>query len=150
VAITFVAVCFAWVFFRAVDMPTALGIVKGMLGMNGVELPDAVGQRLGAIMPLLERWGVGFYLGGGTRFAESWIWIIAGGLIAFGLPNTQEITRKFRPALSVDARPTHVDGVLSRFLTWMPSRAWAVVIGLVAIASLLSLSRPSEFLYFQF
>jgi hypothetical protein len=33
---------------------------------------------------------------------------------------------------------------------WQPSRRWAMYIGVILLGSLLSLSRPAEFLYFQF
>lgn len=34
--LTFVLVCFAWVFFRATDFAMAIGICKGMLGLHGI------------------------------------------------------------------------------------------------------------------
>ena len=40
---TFICVCFAWVFFRATDLPAALALLKTML------LPDDFGYRLGSI-----------------------------------------------------------------------------------------------------
>jgi alginate O-acetyltransferase complex protein AlgI len=39
---------------------------------------------------------------------------------------------------------------LTKTWTWTLSRAWAVAFGILAVAALLSLNRPSEFLYFQF
>jgi alginate O-acetyltransferase complex protein AlgI len=144
IALTFVAVCFAWVFFRAPDLPRALAVVQGMLGGFGVSLPEALGQQLGALRPALEQLGVSFYLGGGTRFVEAYAWIVPAALIAFFAPNTQQIMAKFEPALDFDssARPVK--------LHWQPSRAWAWFIGALAVVSLLALNRPSEFLYFQF
>jgi alginate O-acetyltransferase complex protein AlgI len=38
-SITFVAVVVGWVFFRAESIPSALGVLKGMAGLNGIELP---------------------------------------------------------------------------------------------------------------
>jgi hypothetical protein len=121
-----------------------------MIGFHGVGLPDAVGSRLGPLASFLKGLGVDFYLGGGSRFVESWGWIAFAAVIAFFLPNTQELTRSFEPAL--DFKPHSASmrgGPLSR-LTWTPSRRWAMFLGALAIASLLSLSRPNEFLYFQF
>ena len=34
VAITFVIVCFAWVFFRAADLPAAVRYCRSMLGLS--------------------------------------------------------------------------------------------------------------------
>ena len=39
VVITFVCVVVAWVFFRATNLDTALNVLNGMIGLNGVVLP---------------------------------------------------------------------------------------------------------------
>lgn len=144
--LTFMSVCVAWVFFRATELDTAMQILKGMSGEFGIALPDAIGNRIGSFKLPLEKAGVSFFLGGGRQFMETWAWTTFAAFLAFALPNTQEITQKFEPALdfSSHARPP------AKFLAWTPSRRWAVLIGLLAVASLLSLNRPSEFLYFQF
>jgi hypothetical protein len=36
------------------------------------------------------------------------------------------------------------------WLTWRPSYLWAIVLVVCAVVSVLSMSRASEFLYFQF
>ena len=40
--LTFLAVVIAWVFFRAENLPTALSILEGMAGWNGIELAESV------------------------------------------------------------------------------------------------------------
>ncbi len=146
-ALTFVAVCFAWVFFRAPDLATALPIVAGMLGAHGIALPDAIAIRLGPLAQTLEGLGITFYLGGGGRFIETWAWVCAAAAIAFALPNTQELMRRHAPALDF-ATERAAFGVWHG--AWTPSGYWALTIALLAAASLLALNRPSEFLYFQF
>jgi len=79
----------------------------------------------------------------------TWFWVVVAGFIAFALPNTQEIVRRFRPALE-DPRATMAPSLALARLTWAPRLGWAVVIGVLLGAGLLSLSRPTEFLYFQF
>jgi hypothetical protein len=37
--VTFIAVVFAWVFFRAQDVVSATSMINGMLGQNGLVLP---------------------------------------------------------------------------------------------------------------
>jgi hypothetical protein len=151
-AITFVAVCFAWVFFRSPDLATSWEIVRGMTGGYGIGLPEAIANKLEIFAPALETLGVSFYLGGGSRFIETWGWIVFAAVIAFLLPNTQELTRRFDPALDF-VPPVETETVtanpVSR-LTWTPSRNWGVVLGILTVISLLSLTRPNEFLYFQF
>ena len=150
VAITFIAVCAAWVFFRSPDLVTSLTILRGMAGGFGADLPDSIAHKLGAVQPALAALGVGTYLGGGAVFIETWAWILAAGAIAFGFPNTQEIMRRFAPALDFASAPGALVSRLPRWLTWRPTRGWAVIISVLALASLLSLNRPAEFLYFQF
>jgi alginate O-acetyltransferase complex protein AlgI len=148
--ITFIAVCFAWVFFRAPDMTTALTIIHGMFGGFGIGLPDTIGNRLGGFKRSLGNMGVNFYLGGTTQFVETWAWVVLASGIAFIFPNTQKITALFRPALDRRRVDANAGRAVSGWLIWIPSRRWAVLLSLLATASLLSLNRPSEFLYFQF
>ena len=141
-ALTFVAVCTAWVFFRAPDLASALAIVDGLYGGNGVALPDALARFLLPVQPLLAAMNVSFYLGGGSAFIDGWRWICLAALLAFACPNTQQIMRLVAPAL--DAKP------VGSYLAWQPTRRWAAAIAGLALASMLSLNRPAEFLYFQF
>jgi hypothetical protein len=145
-ALTFAAVCVAWVFFRATSFDKATTILHGMAGLDGVGLPASVGLLLGPLKGLLEQWGVTFYLGGGSRFIETWQWVVIGGFIAFGLPNTQQIMGRYEAALGAMAGPR----LAARWQLWQPSRRWSLYIGAILLGSLLSLSRPAEFLYFQF
>ena len=144
--LTFIAVCVAWVFFRAPDMATALTIIQGMAGGFGLDLPDALAPHLLPLQPVLAAMGMGYYLGGGTVFIESWTWIAVAALITFSMPNTQQIMRHFDPALDFPAGGRH----LRAWLTWRASPAWATAIAVLALASMLALNRPAEFLYFQF
>lgn len=146
-ALTFLVVCFAWVFFRATDLATATEIIHGMAGGFGIALPDAVGGRIGALRLVLEKNGVMFFQGGGARFVETWTWVTVGATIAFFLPNSQRLVRRFDPALDFDSS---ADGVNTQWLVWSPSRSWAIAIAFLLVAGFLSLNRPSEFLYFQF
>lgn len=147
--LTFMAVCFAWVFFRASDLSTALEIIHGMFGVFGVQLPDAIGTRLGIFAPFLQELGITYFLGGGRVFIETWVWITFAALIAFFLPNTQEILRNFRPALDLKYTEESADKIPG-YLIWKPSKLWAISIGVITVLSLLSLNRPNDFLYFQF
>ncbi len=94
----------------------------------------------------LHRLGIGAFLGGGA-FIETWCWVTAAALLAFAAPNTQEIMCRFEPAL-IDAR-RGLRCVASR-LTWQPTRRSAVLLGLLFGFGILALSRPTQFLYFQF
>jgi len=58
-------------------------------------------------------------------------------------PNTQQWLARFSPAWDAVA-------IGSSRLAWVPSRRHAVFVGLLFSLGLLSLTRVSEFLYFQF
>jgi len=103
--------------------------------------------RLGPAQAWMQRLGVGSFLGGGGAFIETWSWVAAGALLAFAAPNTQEIMCRFDPAL-VDAR-RGLRCAPPR-LTWQPGRRSAVLFGLLFGLGILALSRPTQFLYFQF
>ena len=146
--LTFLSVVFAWVYFRAPDLSSANRLIVGMLGGWGAAIPGSVLSRLGPLKSILEAVGIGSYLGGGASFVETWCWISVGALIAFLAPNTQEIMGRFDPALPEEStarrfRPAHR-------LAWEPRRREAVAIGLLLALGALALSRPTEFLYFQF
>lgn len=145
--LTFFAVVIAWVYFRSPDLTTANRLVLAMFGQSGVFLPEPIMSRLGPIKPILEGLGVGVYLGGGAKFVWAWCWIAVGATIAFLAPNTQEIMSNFDPAL-VDERPVRCNP--TRYTAWLPHRGHAVAVGLLLALGFLALSRPTEFLYFQF
>lgn len=145
VAVTFLSVVFAWVFFRSPDLATARRIVVGMLGGWGTDLPDSLFSRLGALRALAEHLGIGSYLGGGSVFVETWSWVLVAGLLTFLAPNTQEIVARYVPARATAGQEPAAPAML------LPvGYREAVCLGLLFALGLLALSRPTEFLYFQF
>ncbi len=143
--VTFLSVVVAWVFFRAAALPSAIIIVKGMAGLNGVVLPAHLGSLLGPVGDWLRHAGVQFRFlpipdGAGAR------WVAVLLLIAFLCPNTQQIMRNWRPALVVPA--SHGIGLIRA--AWSPNAAWAVAVAALAALATLNISERSAFLYFQF
>ncbi len=150
--LTMVAVVVAWVFFRAESFDGAWTLLTGMAGANGIALPNAVAVRLGPGWEVLQRLGIGSYLGGGSDFVSMWLWIAVLLPVALLCPNTQEIVARIRrvpePHHSAVVEP--VSDPAGRRLAWRPTPAWAVASGVVAAVGVLSLTGVSEFLYFQF
>ena len=140
--VTFLAVIVAWVFFRAPDMSTALSVLRGMIGLNGIELPRGWGQKYGALAQWLQSSGVEFT----AVVTPDWLpqigWTALTLAIALLCLNTQQIMAAFEPAL--DMKTTNAKGV------WRPSASWALATSVGFVACLLSLNQVSEFLYFQF
>jgi alginate O-acetyltransferase complex protein AlgI len=60
ILVTFTAVTFAWAFFRAGTLDAALPMVSGLLGLNGVVLPERYADVFGALTPVLAGLGVVF------------------------------------------------------------------------------------------
>ena len=143
--ITFIAVVVGWVFFRAASFTDAVAILRGMAGLNGVAIPAGIAAYLGPIRGTLQEWGVLISLGGGTRFLLQYAWIGVLLPIVLFTRNTQQLLGHFQPALDFREGASR----LARF-RWRPSGAWAALVALVTAAGLLSLSRVSEFLYYQF
>ncbi|MDJ0745181.1 MAG: MBOAT family protein [Xenococcaceae cyanobacterium MO_167.B27] len=129
--ITFLAVIYGWVLFRAATLDDGLEIIKTMTGFNGIILPGEPRGRLAIITNLgigLKRWSELDYLPV-LNGSKSLAILALLGLVAWVkvLPNTQEVMQKMQP-------------------TWW----WAITVGFMASICLLSLNRVSEFLYFQF
>ena len=167
--LTFVAIFAAWVLFRAEDMPSAILILRGMAGMNGIVLPPSWVGELGDLMNWTARSGYGSLLGWlpnewrlsaaglpGGGVAEGAgegvlvskvqvLWIIALLAIVWFMPNTRQVMEG-ADAIIADRRAAPRPTALR----WTPSPRWAVATAILLTASLLGLARVSEFLYFQF
>ena len=143
--VTFVAVVVGWVFFRSASLEDALTILRGMAGVHGVALPAGLAAYLGLdLRGMLAGWGVAFPLGGGSRLVFQYLWILVLLPLVMLAPNTQEILGRFEPALGLRG-----GNVLTRFALRL-TPGWGALAGAVTAAGLLSLSRVSEFLYYQF
>ena len=150
--ITFIAVVISWVFFRANDLDSALVILKGMSGANGVELPNAILSRLGDWGTVLQTLGINPYFGGGTQFVLTYVWVIALMVVAILFPNTQQVISNYAPALVLYNHGETSDHSLKNKIVfnWKPNLAWASIIAIMAVLGILALTSVSEFLYFQF
>lgn len=144
VALTFSVVVVGWVFFRATSLDAALRILHGMFGLNGVSMPDVIAMRLGPLAPWMETQGVVLTAGGGRDFAMTFVWVAVLLPIVFFAPNAHQVMQRFKPALD------QPDDVVRNRWTWQPSKTWTLVMALVLAFGLLTLTRPSEFLYYQF
>ena len=147
--LTFVAVAAAMVFFRASTLHAAINIVRGMIGLNGVELPGTLLARLGSAGVWLQHIGIHATPPDWFPFDEMLLWLVALAAIVFLCPNTQQMLAKYEPALGVKASDPAGESLLQR-IHWRPTVAWACVVAVVAVIGILQLSGPSEFLYWQF
>ena len=141
--LTFIAVVFAWVFFRAPSASHALDIVQAMLGGMGLTLPpawhDSLAPALGALGPALLQSGEVAALQD-----QRLLWIGAGLLWVWLAPNAQQVMNRFEPALDVKPDPVR------HAWEWRPNAWWAVASALLLASALLNLTQISDFLYSQF
>ncbi len=122
--ITFNFINVAWVFFRAHHWSDAIKVLKAMLGLNGVILPESLAGGLG----FLTRYNVSF--GGFVMedFLHQAVPVLLGCLLlVLAAKNSLELKQKFKPS------PLN-----------------AVFIATLAITAILSLTRVSEFIYVNF
>ena len=130
-ALTLLAVIVAWVFFRAQTVQGALTMLSAMMGFGtavATPLILTTGAKLdttfafGVVLPLL--------------------------IITMYAPNSQQIASRL---LTNPSSFLRWDRVSSAPLIWNPVPVkWSVLAGLSLSVAMALLSRPSEFLYFNF
>jgi len=142
--ITFVAVVVGWVFFRASTLDGALVMLQGMIGFNGVALPEGIFARIGEFAAVLQSWGVKPSIGGGSLLIQTWIWSIGLLLIAVLAPNVHDL---FYDYLKPECRLRQSS--MSNWY-WKPNLIWALICSVLLLSGLSTLGQVSEFLYFNF
>jgi D-alanyl-lipoteichoic acid acyltransferase DltB (MBOAT superfamily) len=123
--ITFNFVNIAWVFFRAKTLGDAIKVLKGMIGMNGIVLPESLGDRLRDFQDYGVRFGACLENIGGNEKTILMILIVL--LVSLLFRNSNEMVVRFKPDFM------HL-----------------IFICMVAVLSILHLGSYSEFIYFRF
>lgn len=123
--ITFNFINLTWVFFRAKEMEDAIKVLKGMVGMSGVDLPNFLQSKLS----FLAKYGVGFeqWLGDIEGTTKTPIWILVT-LIFVALAKNSVYYRD----------------------NFVANKKMAVLTAFMLSFGILSLTKVSEFLYFNF
>ena len=151
IVLTFLVFAASLTVFRGESFTGSTRMLNAMFGGNGIVLPAALAGMTGGLEPWLATHGIRFGEHVPNELA-SWStgfeYIIVLLCIAWFLPNTQQFMRDFRPAFD-SFRETTVREEVSH-LRFEVSTRWAVIIGLVFLVSVGSLTRVSDFLYFQF
>jgi D-alanyl-lipoteichoic acid acyltransferase DltB (MBOAT superfamily) len=123
--LTFNFINISWVFFRAKEWSDAIKVLDAMFSLDNIVLPKFLESKLS----LLHQFGVefgffGFHIGAKL---DTIIWIVAGFLIVLLFKSSTEQLEQFKP-----------------------TKRGAILTGLMLLAGVVSLSRVSEFLYFNF
>jgi D-alanyl-lipoteichoic acid acyltransferase DltB (MBOAT superfamily) len=129
IGLTFLFVMIAWVFFRAPTFDAAMAVLRSAAGAHGFHLWPAEGVALVKDLRALKP-------------------IVAGLLIIWLLPNTQQFMRRYRPALNFQ----ELEGKLGkrRWWEWRPTPLFALFTLALLYATARDFDKISEFIYFQF
>lgn len=160
--LTFLAVVLGWVFFRADSLATAIDMLRGMCGLNGISVHQVFAKYIPAISQLfhfnVSVSGFSPILGPVVHVAMFQIFL--GLCLVFIAPNTYQIMRRFRPTLDYVDEPSVGDRGINSILStkimglveWVPSKMQGILYGVIFYMALsyMSSSSKSEFLYFQF
>ncbi|MDY6825253.1 MAG: MBOAT family protein [Thermodesulfobacteriota bacterium] len=147
--LTFFCVTVAWVFFRADSLASATAVLKSMAGLNGFALPEKFLAKFEFLAVPLQEAGVTFCHMHYFKGSNEVVYIVMAILVAWFAPNIQQITNQYTPYINIMTKGRKLPDA-PQWLRWQPSLRWAVVLIICILASILSLSRASEFLYFQF
>lgn len=142
---TFIAVVFAWVFFRAESFAAAVHMCYAMVNVQNMELPAHYASLLASIG--VDGW---FQFGKATYFPGAVGWAMMLGLVVVCvlMPNSQQLLAREQPAL--DFKPARSWADWYQHLTWRPTVSVALLLFMVATISFTLMTGVSEFLYFQF
>lgn len=153
-AMTFFAVVIAAPFFRSDSAGTAFKVFAGLFFVNGVTLPDVIFYRMPGLAVILSHLGVNFEPGSLVTFIYTWSWIIMLLIIALAAPNVIQILRNYEPVVtlppSISASDFACKTLYGRWFAWAPSPRWALTTVALGVLGILSLTRASAFLYWQF
>ena len=163
-ALTFVAVVFAMVLFRAPNVATAVNVMKGMVGLHGITLPVELAQliHLSSLPPMMLLSGPVY----GKTFLVAVAYLCGLLTIALFLPNSLQVLSKYEPVLQTPKRPPMIAlfmpgsqpllqtppklvGFRSA-IYWHPTLFWMIFVAALAVISMMRIAGPSEFLYWQF
>jgi alginate O-acetyltransferase complex protein AlgI len=153
IIITFLSVVIAWVFFRATSLNGAMSMISAMLGLNGISIESDMNQHVTNYIEYLgfKIVDIGLLPIINMDFIRVMTFIIPTMIIAFLFPNTAQFMRDTlrTPALK-DFHALHLNKYNLPSLIWTSNFIMMVAITFMAILAFLSLTRVSEFLYFQF
>jgi D-alanyl-lipoteichoic acid acyltransferase DltB (MBOAT superfamily) len=145
--LTFLAVVVGWVFFRAENFSTAVDLLRGMLGLNGITFSKGLGNT--GLASIMRNYGAEFFgamhLTNLDAFRAIKI-LVPGMFVVFMLPNVQQIMANFETVLDSPNKP----GEKQTGLVWQSSLLGVFMMMMIGFLVIINLHKQSAFLYFQF
>lgn len=123
--ITFNFINITWIFFRAKDWTQASNIIQGMMGGNGIMLPEKYAKYVGNVQESILQFGTVYEHINGK--SQTTTYLILGFIMVLALKNSMQLVEEFKP------NRLNLLFTLALFLTGVSM-----------------MSRVSEFLYFNF
>tara|TARA_A100001015_G_C15043282_1_gene741414 strand:- start:1313 stop:2923 length:1611 start_codon:yes stop_codon:yes gene_type:complete len=149
--ITLLAVLISFVFFRAESFDGAKNILIAMTSLDGMYLPETYLIHVTQVIDLTNFFAlIGVEFSGSDNLLQRRMVLntIIGFLVVFLVPNTMQIIGRYW-----DGYEKYSVSPLESFWKkgqWQPNIKWAFVMSIIFVLYLSSLSKISEFLYFQF
>ena len=133
--LTFNFINVTWVFFRARDMDAALKVLGGMVGLNGILLPQALADRSSWLREAGQTWGLQFgqWVSRLDGNYQIFAWLAGALVLSLFFRNSNQLV------LDADRREL-MNG------RWL---AWCALLMLVSLTAILA-SSYTEFIYFNF
>ncbi|CAM3026705.1 MBOAT family O-acyltransferase [Legionella worsleiensis] len=125
--LTFLAVTFAWIFFRAESFTTSHHILKAMMSLH---------------------FSLASTLYNASTLHHLIILLGTTGFIVFFAPNSQQLLYQYKPAL--ETYPGEIEPYRFKPVQWKPNAFTAALCALMTVLSLLAFGHISEFLYYKF
>jgi D-alanyl-lipoteichoic acid acyltransferase DltB (MBOAT superfamily) len=147
--LTFLSVAVSMVLFRSANAHAAKELLRGMVGLNGVSLPQQIYAQLGPLKGLLQSFISASTSMSAQELVLAMTWLGALLVIALLLPNTLQLMARYEPALGILSKPAARLSVLRAF-DWTPTVPWAVAMSALVVAAVIRIGGKSEFLYWQF
>jgi alginate O-acetyltransferase complex protein AlgI len=147
--LTFMLVLVGWTLFRSADLDTAVRMMKGLCGFNGVSVPPGLASFLPeALSRALNVATEGMFAGSATLrnmgINRLLLLLPVASVIVWWMPNTAEIFRR-RSVIALAPMLTS-----ARYPRWRPTVPVSLLAGSLLALAILAINARSEFLYFQF
>jgi D-alanyl-lipoteichoic acid acyltransferase DltB (MBOAT superfamily) len=148
--LVFPAVMLSWVFFRSESWIGAKIMVRGLIGRQGILLPERYQDMLGS----LNGWFMStFHMHTGNLVTfgslRAVCWIVVVTAFVFLLPNSQQLLAEFDQKSGLTSLNERVRSGILAFRPTPTSAIIAACVGIIVLANIYS-GVPSEFIYFQF
>lgn len=151
VVFTFLLVTISWVFFRSTDLEFALQILSAMFQINGLTLPLSLKPLLGEFASFLELTGVLFIGFSPNQLIknpfEMLCALVLAAVIIWGFPSSASLILSNLPGYEYLKKNLKQKQTKTRLVE---SKKSAIITGSLIALCLMSLNRPSEFIYFNF